>query len=233
MSTANLASPDKKSIQEFFDGIAPRYDFLNNFLSFNLDENWRKKAKKIILQGNERSILDLGVGTGKFLQTFLKEKSWDSAVGLDFSNQMLLRAQEELPKDVRLLSGDFHDLPFAGNSFDLIVSGFTLRSVKDMPQFLSEVYRILNTGGKVAFLCLTRPRNKLFKLLYYPYLKFYLPCCGNMVSGHAQAYKFLSDSIQSFQEPIETMKMMTDEGFGETNSYEFTFGAATLIVGKK
>ena len=72
----------------------------------------------LLLEGSERSILDLGVGTGKFLQSFLSVKSFDRAVGLDFSAGMLEEARRHLPASVELVNADFHNLPFEDRGFD-------------------------------------------------------------------------------------------------------------------
>ncbi len=233
MSTTDLASPEKKQIREFFDAIAPRYDFLNTFLSFRMDDLWRRKALARVLKPEYRSVLDLGIGTGKFLKLFLEKKSWKQAVGLDFSQGMLVRAREDLKQTTGLVSADFHDLPFLDESFDLIVSSFTLRSVKDIPRFLSEVNRVLRPGGTAAFLCLTRPKSAWMRGLYFPYLKYYLPSIGRVFSRHEQAYSFLSESIQNFQAPEVTLQMMRDAGFQNVNGETYTFGAATLFRGEK
>lgn len=233
MSSIDLASPDKKSIQQFFDAIAFRYDFLNQFLSFRLDDSWRNRSRDLILDGTEKSILDLGVGTGKFLKSFLTVQSWNQAVGLDFSEEMLETSRKTLSPFVDLVQADFHDLPFQKENFDVVISAFTLRSVKDMPRFLSEVHRVLTPNGKAGFLCLTRPRQSWFKLLYYPYLKFYLPFMGGLISGRRDAYEFLSQSIQTFQETETTAEIMRVLGFRDIEIHSFTFGVATLLVGKK
>ncbi len=236
MSTLNaqpsLASPEKNVIRSFFDDISPRYDFVNDVLSLRLDGLWRRQALKQVLDGSECRLLDLGTGTGKFLEAFLKHKTWKTAVGLDFSSRMLEKARDQIPAKAGFVSADFHALPFQSESFDLVVSSFALRSVKDMQAFCSEVYRILQPGGKAAFLCLTRPRG-LFRVLYYPYLNFYLPLLGNFLSGHKQAYGFLSQSIQTFQEPTKTVGWLKRVGFESIQLHSYTFGAATLFVAKK
>ena len=233
MSSIDSVKDGRYEIRRFFDSIAFRYDFLNHFLSFQLDEIWRRKACDCILQGHERTLLDLGVGTGKFLKLFLKRQSWDYAVGLDFAPAMLELARRELGGPAKFLGGDFHHLPFKENSFDLVVSSFTLRSVQDMPAFLKEVYGILSGGGQAGFLCLTRPQNPFFRLLYVPYLKFYLPLIGRLFSGNTKAYQFLSHSILSFQEPARTEAMMREIGFTETHVRPFSLGMVTLITGRK
>lgn len=227
-----LAKPGSPAIQKYFDSIAGRYDFLNNFLSFRLDENWRVRARKIVSEPHQQAILDLGTGTGKFLIEFAKQKTWQRMAGLDFSSGMLEEARKHLPS-AELVAGDFHKLPFEKESFDLIVSAFTLRSVQDVPVFLKEVYRLLKANGRAGFLCLTRPRNFFWKLLYYPYLKIYLPLVGGFFTGNKEAYKFLSESIMAFQSPEQTALMMKEAGFENVSTHAFSMGMATLITGKK
>lgn len=232
-SAIELASPDKGKIRQLFDEIAHRYDFINSLLSFNLDQYWRRKSRKLALDGTETAVLDLGVGTGKFLKLFLRAGNFRRAVGLDFSINMLRVCREELPQGPGLVSADFHALPFLPESFDLVISSFTLRSVKNLSLFFDEIYSVLRPHGKAVFLCLTRPQGFLMKALYYPYLNFYLPLMGKMFSGSSEAYQFLSQSIQSFQEPGKTMDLLRQRGFQAIEIRRLTFGVATLIIARK
>ncbi len=231
----NLASPNKETIRGFFNDIASCYDQINSLLSLNLDEYWRRRAVSLVLERGvgEKNILDLGVGTGKFLKRFLPERSWKIAAGVDFSSGMLQQAEKKLPAQCGLIQADVHDLPFADESFDLIISSFTLRSVKDRNRFFRDVRRILKPAGKIAFLCLTRPRSLLGRALYTPYLKFYLPFMGGLISRDPKAYRFLSESIQSFPSPSEIAKELKFVGFKEVLIFPFTFGISTLIRAEK
>ena len=175
------------------------------------------------------SILDLGVGTGKFLRGFLKRQPWRLAVGVDFSSEMLARAKTALPAGPSLVQADLHDLPFEDGTFDLVVSSFTLRSVKDRRHFFSEVRRILRPGGRAGFLCLTRPVSLAGRALYAPYLKFYLPLMGGLLSANRGAYRFLSESIQSFPSPADIGTQLAAGGFRNIFIRHFTFGISTLI----
>lgn len=231
-----MTVPDKKFIQEAFDSIASRYDLLNQILSFGMSESWRKRSAEILLSDSgfsPKTILDLGCGTGKFLECFLQSKSWESATGVDFSLDMLKKARETISGNVMWLREDFDALPFLDSSFDLVISGFTLRSVQKLPDFLDTVRRILSPGGKAAFLDLTRPRNFLARIFFYPYLKFVLPFLGWLISGNRKAYDFLSGSVRSFQSPENTIKMMQAAGYRSCSSKSFAFGTATLIIGVK
>ena len=228
----NSASPDKETIRSFFEGIASRYDQVNSLLSLSIDESWRRRAARLILEGRPaaQSILDLGVGTGKFLEKFLERQSWQQTVGTDFAQGMLRRAQASLPSNCEFVQADIHDLPFKNTTFDLVVSSFTLRSVKDRKHFFSEVKRVLKNGGRAAFLCLTRPTSVGGRILYAPYLKFYLPFMGGLLAKSPAAYQFLSSSIQAFPPPHEIAQELTSSGFQSTSLTPFTFGISTLMM---
>jgi demethylmenaquinone methyltransferase / 2-methoxy-6-polyprenyl-1,4-benzoquinol methylase len=107
-----------------------------------------------------------------------------------------------------------------------------LRSVRDMPAFLKEINRVLSPGGRVALLDLTRPRG-IAAFFFYPYLRWVLPVLGGIISGHCQAYHFLSSSVQSFQRPEETVDLMEKTGLRKIRLKRFAFGAATLIIASK
>lgn len=230
----SVASPDRETIRRFFDSIASCYDRVNSILSLRLDESWRRRARDLILERIEpQALLDLGVGTGKFLKCFLEGKSWRLAVGIDFSSEMLRLAQARLATDSLFVQADIHDLPFEQESFDLVVSSFTLRSVKNVPYLFKEVRRILRPNGKTAFLCLTRPSSFLLRILYQPYLKFYLPCVGWLLSKEPRAYQFLSASIQTFPSPREIAGELESCGFREIQIFPFSGGLSTLMTARK
>jgi demethylmenaquinone methyltransferase/2-methoxy-6-polyprenyl-1,4-benzoquinol methylase len=231
-----MPAPDKGFIRDAFDSITPRYDLLNQILSFGMSETWRKRSAEILLNDpgfSPKTILDLGCGTGKFLECFLKNRSWQSATGVDFSSAMLRKARATVGGNVMWLQQDFDALPFLDASFDLVISGFTLRSVQRLPEFLGTVLRILTPGGKAAFLDLTRPRNFWARFFFLPYLRFVLPLLGWLISGNRKAYDFLSGSIRKFQDPEKTVLLMQSLGYRDCTTKSFAFGAATLIIGEK
>jgi ubiquinone/menaquinone biosynthesis C-methylase UbiE len=146
---------------------------------------------------------------------------------------MLKKARETIPEKVLWLEEDFENLPFLESSFDLVISGFTLRSVQNIPEFLKKVRRILSPGGKAVFLDLTRPRDLWARVFFYPYLKWFLPLIGWLVSGNGTAYGFLARSVAHFQSAEKTLGFMTEAGFKDCSSKPFSFGAVTLIMGSR
>lgn len=229
-----FTTPDSSRIQSIFTSITPRYDFLNSILSFGLDSLWRNWAVQNTLRGNERAILDVGTGTGRFLRAFLKKQSFEKACGLDLCQSMLQKAKAENVNTVSWLAANAAEgMPFQEASFDLVTSAFTLRSIRDLKGFFSEVYRVIKPGGHFSFLELTRPRGKFLRALYAPYLKLYLPTVGAAFTRSEEAYQFLSQSIMNFKTPEELMEMLNSMGFHAVKLRSFHGGIATLLSGEK
>jgi demethylmenaquinone methyltransferase / 2-methoxy-6-polyprenyl-1,4-benzoquinol methylase len=227
-----LAHPDQNKIRHLFNAVTSKYDFMNSLFSLGLDGYWRRRMVSLSLTGLERSILDLGVGTGKSLQTFLNAHHFARAVGCDFSENMLMEAKKRLKDRAELMVCDFHDLPFPSQTFDIVTGSFILRSVQNMEHFLSEAKRILKPTGKVLYLELTRPENPFAWALFKPYLQFYIPLVGKIFSRHDEAYQFLSESVRSFMTPEELKEKFLTAQFKTVSIRPLTFGAATLIEGK-
>ena len=228
----SLAHPDQNEIKNLFDAITDKYDFLNSFFSFGLDGYWRKKMVAFSLKGLERSILDLGAGTGKSLEAFLEAHQFEQAVGCDFSEPMIEKAKHRIGNRAEFMCCDFHSLPFPHQTFDIVTGSFILRSVQDMSYFLMEIKRVLKPGGKAVFLELTRPGNPLLWACFKPYLKFYIPCVGALFSRHDHAYQFLSESIQAFMTPKELEAKFLEVRFKQVSIKPLTFGAAAIVEGR-
>ncbi len=48
----------KQQVEQMFDHIAPKYDFLNHFLSLGIDKLWRRKAVRLLKKGGVAFILE-------------------------------------------------------------------------------------------------------------------------------------------------------------------------------
>src|SRR5664279_159054 len=63
--TDNNSGGKRAAVESMFDSIAWRYDFLNHFLSLNIDRIWRRRVIKIISRSYiTPNILDVATGTG-------------------------------------------------------------------------------------------------------------------------------------------------------------------------
>jgi malonyl-CoA O-methyltransferase len=102
------------------------------------------------IQLNDMSVvMDLGCGTGYFLNP-LKEKFGNiSIVGVDLSLSMLSIAKQKAK--VNFVAGDAEGLPFADQSIDLIYSNFALQWCFNLPLLFSELYRVMKPGAELIF----------------------------------------------------------------------------------
>ena len=96
--------PNKSTIRQYFDDIAPSYDKLNHIMSFGIDRSWRRKAVRAIADNMEPlRVLDVATGTGDFAIAIAKRLSEGSEImGIDLSEQMLEVGREKVIKKTGL-----------------------------------------------------------------------------------------------------------------------------------
>src|SRR5262249_786961 len=129
---------ESKAVQRMFADIAPRYDFLNHFLSLSIDRRWRRvAAAKVAEHVHAPGVicLDLCSGTGD-LAIELQRRLGIDVVAADFCHPMLVRCADkvraaQVQQSVRTIEADSLALPFADNSFDALTIGFGLRNLED------------------------------------------------------------------------------------------------------
>lgn len=93
------------------------------------------------------SVLDLGCGSGRYLRT-LQAAGPRRLIGLDLSFGMLARWRGSLAPVVQ---GGARALPFAKESFDVVVSGLMVGHEPDLPGLLRELARVTRPGGVVLY----------------------------------------------------------------------------------
>ena len=156
-------------VQQMFDNIAPRYDLMNRLMTFGRDQSWRRLLiKRAGIQPGAR-VLDIATGTGD-IALAASLAGAQMVVAADFSQQMLLHASQKFVsqnhrngRKLMLASADGLALPFPDNTFDAVVTGFSLRNVGNLDTFLREMARVKKFGGKVACLEIIRPRSRHFR----------------------------------------------------------------------
>lgn len=217
-----------KKVQEMFDNIADKYDFLNGLLSFALDNNWRRNAIRLANIKPNNKVLDLACGTGDMISQIQKQHPDAIIYGADFSVNMLHISQKKLGS-IPFTAADAHNLPFKDNTFDRLTMAFGFRNVTDKAMGLSELYRVIKPGGKVCILELTRPENKLTSFFYKIYFMHLLPFIGGIFSSK-KAYKYLPDSVYKFPKRHEYRQLIEDAGFKNIHFKSLVFGAVTIAV---
>lgn len=220
-----------------FDNIAPRYDFLNHFLSLGIDKLWRKKAIKILSAYKTNALLDVATGTGDFAIAALKLKP-SRLVAFDLSEQMLNvgRAKAEklgLADVIQFVKGDSEAMPFSDNQFDAITVAFGVRNFENLEKGLREFYRVLKPNGVAVILEFSKPKYFPFKQLYLFYFFSILPLVGRMVSKDHSAYSYLPESVMAFPDDQKFLSILKTCGFSESKQKRLTFGIATIYIAQK
>ena len=231
--------PKKEIIEQMFDDIAPSYDHLNHLLSLGIDNIWRKKALKEIVDGTQQQILDVACGTGDSTIAIAKAMAPGGRVtGMDISAGMmepLMRkaAREGVHDRIKLFQADALQMPFGPNSFHRVTCAFGVRNFEDRQKGLEEFFRVLRPGGRAVILELGIPENAFIKSLYNIYFRHILPLVGGLVSGNRTAYRYLPESVYAFAAPEVFCAMMKEAGFQNVRGRSLTFGLCRLFIGEK
>lgn len=224
-------------VAEMFDTIAPKYDFLNHTLSLGIDRGWRKKAIQSLQVCHPKTILDLATGTGDLAILAAKETG-AQVTGADISEGMMdvgrkKAAAENLSGKVTFQHGDSAALAFPDNAFDAVMCAYGVRNFEHLEKGLSEMCRVMRTGGRLAILEFSKPKTPVIKEAFGFYFKHILPRLGNLVSNHGRAYTYLNESAMAFPEGADFRKILQKCGFKEVEVRPLTFGITTLYTATK
>jgi demethylmenaquinone methyltransferase / 2-methoxy-6-polyprenyl-1,4-benzoquinol methylase len=220
-----------------FDRIAPRYDLLNRVLSLGTDLSWRRRALDLARLGESGRALDVGTGTGDFALALLARSSGTASVtGIDISGGMLEIAERRaaragLGSRYERLVASVESLPFPDAAFDVVMAGFVIRNVGDIPRGLREMRRVLRPGGCAVILDLHTPRNPTVRRLYRAY-SFISPRLAGALGSDPEAYRYLPRSIEAFYDPEALATLLQDAGFRRVRFERLTFGIAAIHVGE-
>ncbi len=228
---------DKEKVRAMFNDIAPKYDFLNHFLSGGIDILWRKKVRRLLAAKKPKKILDVATGTGD-LAIELLNLNPESIIGIDIATEMLDIGTEKIKRKgieniIELKEGDAENIKFADNSFDAITVAFGVRNFENLNKGLKEMQRVLKPDGIVAVLEFSKPKAFPFKQVYGFYSRYILPTMGKAVSKSDEAYKYLPDSVQGFAEDKAFLAELEKAGFVKAKQNRLTMGIATLYSATK
>jgi len=234
---SNSIKGKKDQVAEMFDNIAPRYDFLNHFLSFGIDKIWRRKAIRLLMKHSPSIILDVATGTGDFAIESLKTGA-QKVIGVDISEEMLAVGRikiKALGVDHRIIlqSGDSEALEFADNLFDAVTIAFGVRNFENLSKGIDELFRVMKPGAIICVLEFSKPKHFPVKQMYTFYSFYILPFLGRLFSKDKSAYRYLPESVEQFPDGEEFLKVLKQSGFTQTREFRQTFGVATIYTGIK
>ncbi len=229
MSRADLGK-EPNEVAQMFDGVAKRYDLLNDLLSLWRTKSWRKRATKIMAPKPGMEILDIAAGTGTSSRPLADKGA--KVIPLDFSKGMLEAGRKRHP-DLPFTFGDALNLPFPDNKFDLTTISFGLRNTNDVQSALAESYRVTKSGGRIVIVEFSQPTNSFFRNIYRKYLLAAIPPIARKFSSNPDAYIYLSESILAWPDQKLLAQIMQTAGWDSVRWRNFTGGIVAVHIGYK
>jgi demethylmenaquinone methyltransferase / 2-methoxy-6-polyprenyl-1,4-benzoquinol methylase len=227
------AQLDRKpgEVAAMFDKVADRYDLLNDALSLGQDRHWRRVVARAVGARPGELILDLAAGTGTSSRTFTATGA--RCVAADFSLGMLRVGARGPSPLVRFVAGDALDLPFADGAFDAVTISFGLRNVADPGGALAELLRVTRPGGRLVICEFSHLRPPALNALYEQYLSRALPAVARRLSGNAEAYNYLAESIKDWPGQRELAGLITAAGWGGARWLNLSLGIVALHLARR
>jgi demethylmenaquinone methyltransferase/2-methoxy-6-polyprenyl-1,4-benzoquinol methylase len=201
----HLSGPARAAyVQSMFARIAERYDLMNRLMTAGQDMAWRKIAIDEAALPKGGRLLDLGTGTGDLAFEAVRRDPSLTAVGGDFTLEMMRVGQRRAGGDRVCWAGlDALHLPFPDHAFDAVTSGYLMRNVIDVRRAWAEQYRVLKPGGWAVCLDTTPPPRSALR------------------------------PTENFLTAEHLAETMTEAGFRETRFRRLMFGAMAIHWGRK
>ncbi|WP_430685040.1 bifunctional demethylmenaquinone methyltransferase/2-methoxy-6-polyprenyl-1,4-benzoquinol methylase UbiE [Leptolyngbya sp. AN02str] len=232
------STPQPQEIQAIFNRIAPVYNQFNDWLSLGLHRVWKQMTVCWSEPPMGGTCLDVCCGSGDLTRLLAQAVGPNGRVyGLDFSTELLAIAntmtqQRVQPLPITWVEGDALQLPFADHTFDAATMGYGLRNVVDIPGSLSELYRVLKPGAKVAILDFHRPSDPIMQTFQQWYLDtLVVPTAARL--GMREEYAYIAPSLERFPAGPDQVRLAQQAGFCHGVHYAIAGGMMGILVATK
>ena len=232
---------DKQTlVNDVFRSVASRYDLMNDLMSAGLHRVW----KEIMISALDPprgdapfALLDVAGGTGDiaFRAAGAAGPGFRATV-CDINAEMLevgrgRAAARHLDDRVSFVEGNAEALAFPDRGFDGYTIAFGIRNVPRVELALREAFRVLKPGSR--FLCLEFSTVDIPGLdRLYDWFSFkVIPPLGRAVTGDAESYQYLVESIRKFPRPNAFAEMIRSAGYSRVNWQSFSGGIVALHSG--
>ena len=233
---------DKQAlVDEVFHSVAHRYNLMNDLMSAGMHRVWKEALVTALnppRTGRAWRLLDMAGGTGDvaFRVDDRSQGHAEIVVG-DINASMLQvgreRAGQRGSGGIAFQEANAEALPFGEAEFDAYTIAFGIRNVPDIPKALGEAFRVLKRGGR--FLCLefSQVDVPMLDRLYEAYSFNAIPALGRAVTGDAESYRYLVESIRTFPDQERFAEMIRAAGFARVSHTNFSGGIVALHSGWK
>jgi len=218
----------EKLIRRVFNKVAPRYDLMNDAMSFGIHRLWKSKLAKMATPQANQIIVDLAGGTGDIAMKLAHSNR--TVFVADPSMEMMKEGQNR--HNISCIASTGEQLTFADNSVNTVTIAFGVRNMTHMKQGLAEMHRILKPGGRMLCLEFSKPHAWL-KPFYDLHSYYIIPRLGAWIARQPEAYTYLIESIRRFPDQEEMKSNMEEAGFAKVSYHNLSFGIACIHIGTK
>ncbi|MDE1850595.1 MAG: class I SAM-dependent methyltransferase [Candidatus Micrarchaeota archaeon] len=216
--------------RNFFTDVAQNYDKLSKSLTAGLDNLWRRQA--VDLAGGIRGarVLDVGTGTGNIAIMLARRYPDYKITGIDYNKEMLAIAMKKSRglRNVKYVNGDVESLAMKGNSFDIVISAFSLGIFDDLPRAIEEMRRVLKPGGRLILLDISKGRNRLFTAFLGVYQLFSLaPTFSGDIRREVNMY-IHNKKIKIDKRML--IEILAEKGFKDISARDLSFKTVFTIM---
>lgn len=217
-----------RRIRRVFESVAPRYDLMNDLMSFGIHRLWKRRLAREAAVQPGQTVVDLAGGTGDVASLMAR----DNACVMVCDPSLAMMNAGRAGKQVQWLAGTGEQIPLASGSVDTMTIAFGIRNVTSLENAMREVLRVLKPGGR--FLCLefSRPWTPI-KPFYDVFSFAVIPRLGAWIARDPEAYTYLVESIRRFPDQQEMKRIMEQAGFSSVNYRNLSLGIACLHRGVK
>ncbi len=228
----------KEQVSEMFDHIAPRYDFMNRFLSVGIDVSWRRKAIKRFQKDNPRVLLDVATGTADMSIMAARILQPEKIIGIDISEKMLEIGRRKIDKEglgtkIELFSGDGETINFPKDTFDGVMVAFGVRNFENLEKGMAEILRVMRPGAQLIVLEFSKPKLPGVKTLYNFYMGVVAPQMAKWFNQNKKAYQYLNESAKAFPDRQLFIDVLKKTGYSDTSFKPLSLGICCIYSGRK
>ena len=228
-------------VNEVFHKVAKRYDVMNDVMSMGLHRAWKDAMIAALNPRKDAAykVLDVAGGTGDIAFRIVEASNrLAHATVLDINGSMLgvgaERAEKKkLSDNLTFVEANAEELPFEPNSFDAYTIAFGIRNVPHIDVALKEAYRVLKRGGRLLVLEFSEVDLPLLDRVYDAWSFNAIPRVGKAITGEAEPYQYLVESIRKVPNQQDFATMIGEAGFSRVSFTNYTGGIAALHSGWK
>jgi demethylmenaquinone methyltransferase/2-methoxy-6-polyprenyl-1,4-benzoquinol methylase len=226
-----------RRVRAVFDSVSERYDLMNDLMSGGAHRLWKQFTLSLTGLRAGQQALDMAGGTGDLAAGMARQVGNSGLIVLsDINASMLQRGRDRLTDralvgNIEYVQANAESLPFADSRFDCVTIGFGLRNVTDKNAALASMYRVLKPGGQLLVLEFSQPVIPALARLYDAYSFNVLPWLGRTVTGDADSYRYLAESIRRHPDQETLLEMMKTTGYGGTRYHNLMGGIVAVHRG--